>query len=77
MGFSKNHIDVIISEEGVRKYRLIGLYGEPNRSLRRETWELIRHLGGDSDLPWCLVGDLNNVISQADKRGGNPTQIGL
>ncbi|XP_074347237.1 uncharacterized protein LOC141686076 [Apium graveolens] len=30
------------------------------------TWRLT----GDSNLPWCTIGDLNNIVSQLDKRGG-------
>uniref|UniRef100_A0A803NH35 Uncharacterized protein n=1 Tax=Cannabis sativa TaxID=3483 RepID=A0A803NH35_CANSA len=26
----------------------------------------------ESSLPWCMLGDFNNVVSQADKRGGRP-----
>uniref|UniRef100_A0A803QCK4 Reverse transcriptase zinc-binding domain-containing protein n=1 Tax=Cannabis sativa TaxID=3483 RepID=A0A803QCK4_CANSA len=26
----------------------------------------------DSSLPWCLLGDFNNMVSQADKRSGRP-----
>uniref|UniRef100_A0A803NXZ1 Reverse transcriptase domain-containing protein n=1 Tax=Cannabis sativa TaxID=3483 RepID=A0A803NXZ1_CANSA len=26
----------------------------------------------ESALPWCIIGDLNNVMSQVDKRGENP-----
>uniref|UniRef100_A0A803Q4P0 Reverse transcriptase zinc-binding domain-containing protein n=1 Tax=Cannabis sativa TaxID=3483 RepID=A0A803Q4P0_CANSA len=26
----------------------------------------------ESQLPWCLMGDFNNVVSQIDKRGGRP-----
>lgn len=46
------------------------MYGEPNRARRRSTWNLIKHLARDNNLPWCLIGDMNNVLSQADKRGG-------
>ncbi|KAK1368695.1 hypothetical protein POM88_034787 [Heracleum sosnowskyi] len=53
-----------------RQFRLTGLYGEPNRARRQSTWDLIRHLSYQNPTPWCLIGDMNNVLSQADKRGG-------
>ncbi|KAL8108560.1 hypothetical protein AgCh_024870 [Apium graveolens] len=69
---SKNHIDVVIKAKGGLEYRLTGIYGEPDRSKRKETWDLIRRLSTDYTLPWCLIGDMNNVLSQNDKRGGRP-----
>lgn len=68
--FSFNHIDVVVNVQSWCKYRLAGIYGEPNRTRRRATWSLIRHLAVDNNLPWCLIGDMNNVLGQADKRGG-------
>ncbi|XP_062076041.1 uncharacterized protein LOC133780185 [Humulus lupulus] len=70
--FSHNHIDVRIHIEGSQDYRLTGLYGEPKRSLRKNTWDLIKQLKEESMLPWCIIGDLNNVLSMDDKRGGRP-----
>lgn len=72
MSYSKNHIDVVIDLKGWNKYRLTGLYGEPDRAKRKETWELICRLHNQSDLPWVLIGDMNNVVKQQDKRGGRP-----
>lgn len=46
------------------------MYGEPTRNNRRKTWDLLRNLSKDSNLPWCTIGDLNNVTSQHDKHGG-------
>uniref|UniRef100_A0A803Q5L9 CCHC-type domain-containing protein n=1 Tax=Cannabis sativa TaxID=3483 RepID=A0A803Q5L9_CANSA len=71
MGYGVNFIDVSIAEENGDQWRLTGLYGEPNRNPRRNTWDQIRELQTRSPLPWCVVGDLNNVTSQSDKRGGN------
>lgn len=67
---SKNHIDVVVELKDWNKFRLTGIYGEPNRAKRQETWDLIRNLNTQSNLPWCLIGDMNNVSSQEDKRGG-------
>ncbi|XP_074358745.1 uncharacterized protein LOC141698038 [Apium graveolens] len=72
LSISDNHIDIAISENGVHTWRLTGFYGEPDRSKRRRTWELLKNLSRDSNLPWCTIGDMNNILSQSDKRGGAP-----
>lgn len=68
--FGKIHIDFTITVHGWKKFRLTGLYGEPDLAKRRETWQLIRNLSATTDLPWCLIGDMNNVLSKTDKREG-------
>lgn len=68
--YSKNHIDLTVSIEGWPKFRITGICGEPDRAKRRETWQLIKNLCSVSDLPWCLIGDMNNVVQQSDKKGG-------
>ncbi|XP_074352931.1 uncharacterized protein LOC141692091 [Apium graveolens] len=72
LSISDNHIDIAISENGVHTWRLTGFYGEPDRSKRRRTWELLKNLSRDSNLSWCTIGDMNNILSQSDKRGGAP-----
>ncbi|KAK1383484.1 hypothetical protein POM88_021219 [Heracleum sosnowskyi] len=69
---SRSHIDVTISMPDDSEWRLTGIYGEPSRTLRYKTWDLLKNLSRDSNLPWCLIGDFNNVTSQADKKGGPP-----
>lgn len=51
-------------------WRLTGIYGEPDRTQRRKTWDLLRNLSRDSNLPWCVVGDMNNIRAQEEKHGG-------
>lgn len=72
LSFSKNHVDVLVDIRGWHKFRLTGIYGEPNRAKREETWDLLRSLNTMEDIPWVLIGDMNNVLKQTDKRGGNP-----
>lgn len=67
LSLSKSHIDVSLSCPGKCEWRLTGIYGEPDRSQRFKTWDLLTNLSRDADLPWCLVGDFNNVISQEEK----------
>lgn len=56
--------------EGYPEFRMTGFYGEPRRSNRKSSWNLIRQLKEVSSSPWCLSGDLNNILQQSDKRGG-------
>lgn len=65
-------VDLDINLSGHPKFRLTGFYEELNRSLRRETWGKLRQLANVSLLPWCVLGDLNNVLCNGDKRGGRP-----
>lgn len=69
---SKNHIDMEINVTGKDRWRLTGLYGEPDRRQRKKMWDLLRILARESSLPWCTIGDMNNVTSQQDKRGCAP-----
>lgn len=72
LSFSRSYIDISIKSTTAVTWRLTGIYGEPARAQRQKTWDLLRNLSRDANLPWCLVGDFNNVTSQADKRGGAP-----
>lgn len=71
MGFSQNHIDVRVNMDQGISWRLTGLYEEPNRTLRCTAWDLLRNLSRDSNLPWCVIGDVNNVTETRDKVGGS------
>uniref|UniRef100_A0A803QRE7 CCHC-type domain-containing protein n=1 Tax=Cannabis sativa TaxID=3483 RepID=A0A803QRE7_CANSA len=70
--FSTNHIDSLITLDGQREFQFTGIYGEPNRSLRKNTWDLLRTLHRRSTAPWCLMGDFNNVLCHGEKFGGLP-----
>ncbi|KAL8119408.1 hypothetical protein AgCh_016796 [Apium graveolens] len=70
LSLSRNHIDISIHMNDNREWHLTGIYGEPSRTQRSKTWDLLRNLSRDANLPWCLVGDFNNVTSQADIKGG-------
>lgn len=49
--FNKNHINLILSDKDGNKYRLTEIYGEPNRSKKKETWELICRLATHNSPP--------------------------
>lgn len=68
IGFSNNHIDVEIKHDS-GNWRLTGFYGYPERARRRESWNLLRRLSLVSSLPWMIIGDFNDLLSVADKKG--------
>uniref|UniRef100_A0A803Q5E7 procollagen-proline 4-dioxygenase n=1 Tax=Cannabis sativa TaxID=3483 RepID=A0A803Q5E7_CANSA len=70
--YSHNHISIEVRIPGTITWRLTGFYGEPNRNLRHQTWALFRTLASESSLPWCIIGDFNNIMSNEDQKGGRP-----
>uniref|UniRef100_A0A8I7BDK8 Endonuclease/exonuclease/phosphatase domain-containing protein n=1 Tax=Hordeum vulgare subsp. vulgare TaxID=112509 RepID=A0A8I7BDK8_HORVV len=55
-----------------KTYRFTGFYGKPNTKLRKKSWDAIRYLRAQDDLPWICVGDYNEAMFLSDQIGGNP-----
>jgi hypothetical protein len=72
LNYSRNFINLIVEDEAVGEWKLTCYYGYPERARRREAWELLRELWDMSSLPRCIVGDFNDLLSQADKQGIHP-----
>lgn len=49
-----------------------GFYGFSERRHRQESCELIQNLKSRSVLPWCILGDFNNMLFGFKKVGGRP-----
>ncbi|KAL9681535.1 hypothetical protein QQ045_013320 [Rhodiola kirilowii] len=60
VSYSKSHVDAIF--QGSDKFRFTLFYGEPECSNRRDSWDLLRRLSLQSDLPWVVMGDFNEVL---------------
>ncbi|XP_073361310.1 uncharacterized protein [Aegilops tauschii subsp. strangulata] len=63
-------IDAEIQFEG-KTCRFTGFYGEPRTELRKKSWDAIRFLRAQDNLPWLCVGDFNEAMFQSDQFGGN------
>lgn len=50
-------------------------YGFPESARRRESWELLSRLGELNDLPWCITGDFNDIMSSHEKAGRVPQPV--
>ncbi|KAL8115437.1 hypothetical protein AgCh_022072 [Apium graveolens] len=67
---TQNYIDFEVMNEQVGKWRYTGFYGCPERSRRYESWKVLKGLKHKSLLPWCIIGDFNDMINVSEKRGG-------
>ncbi|KAL8156414.1 hypothetical protein AgCh_001488 [Apium graveolens] len=67
-----HYIDFEVVNEQVGRWRYTGFYGCPERGRRQESWNLLKDLAGRSNLPWCIIGDFNDMMSADEKRRGRP-----
>lgn len=70
-GYSRNHIDLVFKESNIATWHLSCFYGFPERERKRESWNFIRALTHISPLPWCIIGDFNDMLYSIDKRGNH------
>jgi hypothetical protein len=66
-----NYMDVQIQERPDKIWRLTGVYGEPRWEDKYKTWDRIRELHSQHNLPWVLIGDFNEILFSHEKEGGN------
>jgi hypothetical protein len=58
--------------EGTNKiWRLTGIYGEARWQDKYKTWDKLRELHNQYDLPWVVIGDFNEICFSHEKDGGN------
>nr|DAD30368.1 TPA_asm: hypothetical protein HUJ06_009219 [Nelumbo nucifera] len=69
LDYSNNHINVQVCDDEKGHWRLTGFYGYPDRSRRRDSWNLLHAIYASSRLSWCCIGDFNDMLSLEDKRG--------
>ncbi|KAL9686721.1 hypothetical protein QQ045_031114 [Rhodiola kirilowii] len=62
--FSFYHIDFLVSDADPVRHTLF--YGSPVASKRMLSWNLLRSLYENSQLPWCILGDFNDILCKSD-----------
>ncbi|WOH11566.1 hypothetical protein DCAR_0831055 [Daucus carota subsp. sativus] len=71
-GTCNHYIDFEVLCEQIGRWRYTGFYGCPERERRQESWNLLRDLANKSSLPWCVLGDFNDMLFEFEKKGGRP-----
>ena len=69
VNYSNNHISLDVIDNDLGVWRLTGYYGYPNGGRRRASWEFLRQLAQQVNIPWCIFGDFNDIMDASEKRG--------
>ena len=64
LGYSRNFIDIAMTVVGMEDWRLTFFYGHLERQNQETSWTLMKNLAQRSRLPWCCLGDFNDLLSQ-------------
>lgn len=60
---AQNYIYFKVTNEQVGRWRYTGFYGCLERGRRNGSWNLLRSLKHKSLLPWCIIGDFNDMTN--------------
>ncbi|GAU40727.1 hypothetical protein TSUD_14120 [Trifolium subterraneum] len=77
LNYTRNFINMIVEDEQWGEWRLTCYYGYLERSRRRAAWDLLRDLCNMYSIPWCIIGNFNDLLSQTDKKATHPHLNGL
>lgn len=72
---SDHFINLHVVEERNLAWKVSSVYGWPENGQKFKTWEMINSLGRNNNLPWLIGGDFNEVLQDAEKKGGHPCEF--
>uniref|UniRef100_A0A803QHU2 CCHC-type domain-containing protein n=1 Tax=Cannabis sativa TaxID=3483 RepID=A0A803QHU2_CANSA len=69
--FGHTFFDCIMAFEDGPSFHFLAFYGAPAAQDRNASWTLLNRLADSAPLqPWLVIGDFNEILSNADKNGG-------
>lgn len=69
--YSLNHIHGKGGDED-REWCFTSVYGFPEESKKKKTWELLKTVSVTVTDDWICFGDFNDTLFASENRGGNP-----
>ncbi|GAA0183199.1 hypothetical protein LIER_30659 [Lithospermum erythrorhizon] len=76
ISFSSHHIEALVEEDDNNPWRFVGFYGLHEVKYRCLSWELLKFINNNSDLPTIFLGDFNevlDVLEQSSTRRQRPS----
>lgn len=66
-----------MAEPEKEEWRLTFFYGEANRRLRHEKWDMMAFLweGGGSTLSWACIGDCSEILQRGEQLAPNARDV--
>lgn len=65
-----HYIEFEVSCKQVGRWWYTRFYDCPERSRRQESWHMLRDLAVRTTIPWCVVGNFNDLMFNHEKEGG-------
>lgn len=67
----------VLSVDGIPIWRVTGIYGWLGNCDKYLTWELLLKLKEESNLPYLVPGDLNDILFCGNKQGKAPPKFSV
>lgn len=65
-------ITALVTSDLNIQFLFTAVYASPSAAIREELWSHLDSLLSIQNLPWLVAGDFNEVVFDADKKGGRP-----
>ncbi|GAA0168699.1 hypothetical protein LIER_23358 [Lithospermum erythrorhizon] len=67
---SEWYVDIRLNENAKRVWRGVFVYASCDDIIKTQL-EVLRTLGPGDNEGWCILGDVNDILEQSEKSGGN------
>lgn len=65
-------IHAFVSKYPFEEWLLFAVYTSPNPRVRDELWEDLENQAQQNPLPWCAIGDYNDISSSSERKSSSP-----